>query len=80
MVSSPDTDVFVLLLYYAKDIKKSLLFQTGSGNKRRLIDVQAVVNAVGDNTIQALHGTYIDRSMVKLCLRCLMEIRMLEVM
>ena len=80
VVSSPDTDVFVLLLYYAKDIKKSLLFQTGSGNKRRLIDVQAVVNAVGDNTIQALHGTYIDRSMVKLCLRCLMEIRMLEVM
>jgi len=48
VVSSPDTDVFVLLLYYAKDIKKSLLFQTGSGNKRRLIDIHAVVNRKHD--------------------------------
>ena len=35
IVRSPDTDVFLLLLHYCMDIKSIVLFDTGSGDKRR---------------------------------------------
>jgi hypothetical protein len=39
IVRSPDTDVFVLLLNFAQRIEQTVLFDTGTGNKRRLINV-----------------------------------------
>jgi len=39
VVSSPDTDVFILLLYYSRHIPNPLVFETGCGNNRRLLDV-----------------------------------------
>lgn len=38
-VRSPDSDIFFILLYYAADLKIRILFDTGSGNKRRLLDI-----------------------------------------
>ena len=38
-VRRPDTDIFFILLYYAPNMKVHLLFDTGMGNRRRLIDV-----------------------------------------
>lgn len=38
-VRSPDSDIFFILLYYATRINVQLLFDTGTGNRRRLIDI-----------------------------------------
>ena len=46
-VRSPDTDVFILLLKYAQNITQTVLFDTGVGNKRRLINIQSVIKDVG---------------------------------
>jgi len=58
VISSPDTDVFVLLLYYCREVTNLLLFQTGSGNKRRLIDVKEVLAAVGNDLAEGLPGIH----------------------
>ena len=42
-IRSPDTDVFVLLLRFAQRIEQSVFFDTGVGNKRRLIDIRKVI-------------------------------------
>ena len=39
MVRSPDSDIFFILLYYAADLGIRILFDTGTGNKRRLLDI-----------------------------------------
>jgi hypothetical protein len=54
IVRSPDTDVFILLLHYTLDLTQSILFDTGVGNKRRLIDVKKVVEHEGKEICQAL--------------------------
>lgn len=38
-VRSPDTDIYFILLYYAPAFGIQILFDTGSGDHRRLIDV-----------------------------------------
>ena len=38
-VRSPDSYIFFILLYYAADLGIRILFDTGTGNKRRLLDI-----------------------------------------
>ena len=41
-VKSPDTDVFFILVYYEMRIENiGILFETGRGNKSRLLDITA---------------------------------------
>lgn len=47
VVRSPDTDVFVLLLSYCQFIPQTLIFETGSGNNRRLIDIKKIAESIG---------------------------------
>ena len=54
IVRSPDTDVFVLLLHFTQKLEQKVLFDTGVGNKRRLIDVQHVIREVGQEICTAL--------------------------
>ena len=53
-VRSPDTDVLIILLYYAERIKVQLYFDTGVGSKRRMIDIQAIAKVIGSDVCQAL--------------------------
>lgn len=46
-IRSPDTDIFMLLLRYANEIKNVLLFDTGTGNKRRVINVTFISRDLG---------------------------------
>ena len=39
LVKSPDTDVFLLLLHYAKEIRKPLYFETGYGQHHKIINM-----------------------------------------
>ena len=43
VVRSPDTDVLVLLARYCKEINLRILFDTGTGNKRHLLNVNDIV-------------------------------------
>ena len=38
-VRSPDSDIFWILLYHARKIDITILFDTGHGNKKRLINI-----------------------------------------
>lgn len=51
---SPDTDVFMLLLRYASDIENIVFFDTGTGNKRRVINVTATSNNLGEEMSHAM--------------------------
>ena len=48
-VKSPDSDVFFLLLYYASKIEDvNILFDTGTGNKRRLISISDLAKSMSE--------------------------------
>ena len=51
--------MFILLLRFARHINQTLLFDTGAGDKRRLVSVQAVAKDLGDEinlALVALHA------------------------
>lgn len=54
LVISPDTDVFVLLLYYVHQVSGRLLFETGTGSHRRRMHVPTVASAIGSRMCMAL--------------------------
>ena len=54
IVRSPDTDVIVLLARYCKDIHFTVLFDTGVGNKRRLLNVNNIVQNTGEEICTVL--------------------------
>jgi len=56
VVRSPDTDVFVLLLAYASDIRNQVFFDTGTGTTRRLLAVTDIAAQLGENVVNALPG------------------------
>jgi len=53
-VRSPDTDVLVLLLYYVHLFLQTVYFDTGVGNKQRLISVGPIADALGPAVVKAL--------------------------
>lgn len=54
VVRSPDTDVLVILLAYASSLCQRVYLDTGTGNKRRMIDIQAIANVLGTDVCAAL--------------------------
>ena len=59
VVRSPDSDVFFILLYYAHTFQLTILFDTGSGNKRRLLNITEIAGELGDQYCQCLIGLYV---------------------
>ena len=58
IVRSPDTDVLVLLLKYAQNFDPVVLFDTGTGDKRRLLNVKQIIEVIGSDlcsVLPALH-------------------------
>ena len=54
-VKSPDSDVFFILLYYAtKMTDVTVLFDTGTGNKKRLINITAMAKEIPELRAEAL--------------------------
>ena len=58
VIKSPDTDVGVLAVYYSSQISGSLILATGTGNKRRFIDVNGISQKYGENICEALPGLH----------------------
>jgi hypothetical protein len=54
IVRSPDTDVLVILLYYCSSVVNKLLFYTGVGSHRWIIDSSSIYRTLGSATCAAL--------------------------
>ena len=54
LVRSPDTDMFILLLRFVRHINQTVLFDTGTGDRRQLVNVQTVAIDLGDDINLAL--------------------------
>ena len=58
-VRSPDSDIFFLLLYYAKAFTETtILFETGKGNNRRLLNVTEAAKQYTQQQCSALLGLH----------------------
>ena len=58
-VKSPNTDIFFILLYYALQMKQAtIVFDTGKGNKKRLINITALAEEMTQLYCSALLGLH----------------------
>ena len=55
-VRSPDKDVFILMLGHKRAIDAALYFDTGSGNQRRVLDIDKCYGELGSSLCDALIG------------------------
>ena len=46
IVSGPDTDVFMIMLSKVTEMNAQLFMLTGTGNKRRIIDINSVAEGI----------------------------------
>ena len=58
IVTSEDTDVFILLLAFSSSIDAILLQKCGSQTRTRLVDIRRVAAAVGEGVCEALIGLH----------------------
>lgn len=58
VVRTPDTDIFVILLYYASSINLHIHLDTGTGKNRRLIDITLLARSLGNDHCAAIMGLY----------------------
>jgi len=58
IVRTPDTDVLVILLSYSDCIAQPLFMDTGAGNKRRLINIHGIAEAIGLDLAKSLPGLH----------------------
>jgi len=58
-VYSPDTDVFLLLIYFYSSLPQSLVFHTGKGKDTRMINIGSCYEGVGPSQAQALFQNYL---------------------
>ena len=54
VVRTPDTDLLLLLVLYASTVIQPLYIDTGSGNKRRMVDTKAIADVAGPDLRAAL--------------------------
>ena len=57
-VRSPDSDIYFILLHHASSINATVLFDTGTGNKRRLLNVTQHAKELGQKHCSALLGLH----------------------
>ena len=60
IVSSPDTDVLMIMLSKVTEMNGQLFMLTGTGNKRRITDVNSVAEGIYENQ----NGTYCTKNQV----------------
>jgi hypothetical protein len=56
VIKSVDTDVFLLCIYCASKIPATLAFDTGTGNKRRILDMNNISEQLGEAWCDAILG------------------------
>ena len=59
VVRTPDTDIFFILLRHSHTINLTIYLDTGTGKKRRLIDVSTFAKSLGSAYCTTLLGFYV---------------------
>lgn len=59
VVRTPDTDIFVILLYHAHAIQLTIFLDTGSGKHRQLINLSELAASLGESYCATLLGFYV---------------------
>uniref|UniRef100_UPI00358FB7B0 uncharacterized protein n=1 Tax=Myxine glutinosa TaxID=7769 RepID=UPI00358FB7B0 len=59
VVRTPDTDIFVILLYHAHAIKLTVYLDTGSGKHRQLVNLSELAESLGEDYCATLLGYYV---------------------
>lgn len=59
VVRTPDTDIFVILLYHAHKINLTVYLDTGSGKHRQLINLSELAQSLGEDYCSTLLGFYV---------------------
>ena len=59
VVRTPDTDIFVILLYHSHNIKLTVYLYTGSGKRRQLVNASELAESLGENYCAILLGYYV---------------------
>ena len=59
VVRTPDTDIFVILLYHAHTINLTVYLDTGSGKHRQLINLSELAESLGEDYCSTLLGYYV---------------------
>ena len=58
-VKSPDTDLFFILLHYSQSFTETtILYETGKGNKKRLINMNNIAETFSQEECSALLGLH----------------------
>ncbi|KAK3728046.1 hypothetical protein QZH41_015787, partial [Actinostola sp. cb2023] len=58
MICAEDTDVFIMSIGFADEIGTSLFIKCGTRNRTKLVDVNKVANAVGQDVCKAVVGMH----------------------
>ena len=58
VIRSPDTDVFLLLLHHCSDVGNKIYFDTGVGNKRRVLAIKSLIDLHSSQICKALLGLH----------------------
>jgi len=59
VVRTPDTDIFMILLYHAHAIKLTVYLDTGSGKHRQLLNLSELAESLGQDYCTTLLGFYV---------------------
>ena len=59
IVRSTDTDVLVLLSKFSQNISQLVLFDTGMGNRRRLLNIKEIISTKGENVCSELPALHV---------------------
>ena len=59
VVRTPDTDIFMILLFHAHDIKLTVYLDTGSGKHRQLLNLSELAESLGEDYCTTLLGFYV---------------------
>jgi hypothetical protein len=59
VVRTPDTDIFVILLHHASSISLTIYLDTGTGKKRKILDVSELASTKGPEYCSMVLGFYV---------------------
>lgn len=59
MVRSPDTDIFVILLYYSHTIDLTIYLDTGTGKHRQFVNVTELAESLGEDYCNCILGYHV---------------------
>ena len=59
VVKTPDTDIFVILLFHAPSIALTIFIDVGTGKRRKIVNVSEMAESLGLDQCRMILGLYV---------------------